>query len=352
MDLWRGADQRETVQLQQKHVRRRIDGARGAINVDRGGFDRCAETLRADHLNDVAGGDVFLRLPHIGQKFLFGNIRLKRDRRNFRQQTDRLIFARLLEQQDNAFDFSDSVFISLCCAGLVVEEGVDEDGDGLQDPVEDQKLIGDEEINRGRAQIVARRSRHNRLHVVDELITDESDGAAGETRQARKRHGLIFFQNALDDFEAVADLVGRVTPCALCFVITGSGGQRTARPTVANEFPLTPSLSPTGGEGGEAGRGGNGEPLYHPPALKHLNTVARLLDDRARVATDERIAAQMFAAFDRLEQKRFALSANFAISGKGRLEIGQQTARDRDEVPLRRQFQKLVPRRKIHSRAN
>src|SRR2546430_14858013 len=58
----------------------------------------------------------------------------------------------------------------------------------------------------------------------------------------------------------------------------------------------------------------------------------------------------MFAAFDGLEEKRFALSANFAISGKGRLEIGQQTAGDRDEIALPSQFQKLVPRRKIHSR--
>ena len=63
--------------------------------------------------------------------------------------------------------------------------------------------------------------------------------------------------------------------------------------------------------------------------------VAVLANDRARIATDEGIAPEMLAAFDRFEEKRFALPANFAIGRQRRFEIGQQPARDRDQGCLR-----------------
>ena len=65
------------------------------------------------------------------------------------------------------------------------------------------------------------------------------------------------------------------------------------------------------------------------------------LDDRARIAADERVAAEMFAAFDGFEQKRFALAADFAVGRERRFNVGQQAARDGDQVALRGQFQKF-----------
>ena len=78
--------------------------------------------------------------------------------------------------------------------------------------------------------------------------------------------------------------------------------------------------------------------------LDHLDAVAGLLDDGARIAADERIAADVFAAFDRFEQERFARAADFAVGRERRFQIGQNAARDGNQVPLRRQFQKFIRR--------
>ena len=69
-----------------------------------------------------------------------------------------------------------------------------------------------------------------------------------------------------------------------------------------------------------------------------LNTVASLLDDRARIAADERVAAEMFAALDGFKEKRLALSANFAVGRERRFQIGENAARDGNEISLRREL--------------
>src|SRR5476649_2539664 len=56
----------------------------------------------------------------------------------------------------------------------------------------------------------------------------------------------------------------------------------------------------------------------------------------------------MFAALDRLEQKRFARAVDFAISRERRFNVGEQAARDGDHVALRGQLQKFIRRRRIH----
>ena len=80
-----------------------------------------------------------------------------------------------------------------------------------------------------------------------------------------------------------------------------------------------------------------------------LDAVAGLLDDGARIAADERVAAQMFAAFDGLEQKGFALPADFPVGRQRRFNIGQQAARDGNQVSLPGQFQEFIKRWRIHA---
>ena len=63
------------------------------------------------------------------------------------------MFARLFEQRDQALDFADGVLVGLGRAGGVVEHGVDQHGDGLGDAVEDEQLVGDEEIHHRRAAV-------------------------------------------------------------------------------------------------------------------------------------------------------------------------------------------------------
>jgi hypothetical protein len=67
-----------------------------------------------------------------------------------------------------------------------------------------------------------------------------------------------------------------------------------------------------------------------------------LLDDRARIATDERIASEMLAAFDGFKKERFALAADFSVGRKRCFNVGQQAARDGNHVALRGQFQEFV----------
>ena len=186
VDLRRSADEREAVQLQQEHVGRGIDRAGGAVNVQRRGLDRRREALRADHLDDVARGDVLLGLEHVGEELLPGQVRLEGQRAAPpRERVTGTVLAGLFEQGDQPVDFADGVLVGLRRAGGVLEHGVDQDGDGLGDAIEDQQLVGDQEIHHRRLQVVVRRARHDRLDVVDELVADETDRAAGEPRQAR-----------------------------------------------------------------------------------------------------------------------------------------------------------------------
>ena len=68
MDFRRSADEGKARQFEQEHVRRRIDRAGGAIDVQRRRLDRSREALRADDLDDVAGSDVLLCLQNISSK--------------------------------------------------------------------------------------------------------------------------------------------------------------------------------------------------------------------------------------------------------------------------------------------
>ena len=224
-------------------------------------------------MNDVAGGDVFFRLPHVGEELLLRNIRHETNRRTFNRQTHRLIIAGLFQQGNDAFDFCRGRFIGFRRARFLVKDGVDQNGEGLRDSVEDEQLVGDEKIHRRRAQVVLGRSWHDGFNVVDEFVADETDRAAGEPGQTGQGHGTILFQQALDDFEAVPDTRGAVS------------GE------LARDHKL----------------------LHDLAAFDDLDAIVELPNDRARVAADEGVTTQMLAAFDRFKQKRFALAANFPI---------------------------------------
>ena len=74
-----------------------------------------------------------------------------------------------------------------------------------------------------------------------------------------------------------------------------------------------------------------------------IDLAAGLPDDGAGIAADKRVAADMLAALDGFEEEGLALAADFVIGREGRFQIGQNAARDRDEVSLAGQFQEFVP---------
>ena len=249
-------------------------------------------------MNDVAGGDVFLRLPHVGEELLLRHVRCKLNRRNFDWQTHRLIFAGLLQQGNDPSDFCDRIFIGFCRARVLIEDGVDQHGEGLRDTVENEQLVGDEKIHRRRAQLVLRRSWDDGFDVVNELVTDEANRAAGEPGQTGQGHASELFQQAFDDFEAVLDRRDALS----------GGGARDQHV------------------------------LHDASTFNDFDAIVELPNDCARVAADEGVTSQMLAALDRFEKKRFALAANFPIGRQGRFQVSQQTARDRNQVALRREL--------------
>ena len=62
--LGRRADERDPVQLEQEQVRRRVDAAQGAVDVERRGGRGPLRSLRRHGLEDVSGDDVLLDGPH------------------------------------------------------------------------------------------------------------------------------------------------------------------------------------------------------------------------------------------------------------------------------------------------
>ena len=132
-------------------------------------------------------------------KFFLGLIGFKRNYRHLVRHRYRTMFARLFEQGYDPFDFARRVFVGVSRVFRVVQNRVDQDGDGLRHAVKNQQLVGDEKNHRGRAQFVPGRARHDRLDVMNEFVADEANRATGEPRQTGQRHGPVFFHHALDD---------------------------------------------------------------------------------------------------------------------------------------------------------
>jgi hypothetical protein len=110
-------------------------------------------------------------------------------------------------RRNEPVNFGGGILVSLRRRDAILDDSVDEHGDRLGDAIEDQEFVRDQEIHRGRVEFIVRWARHNGFDVVDELVTDESDGAAGESRQTRNSHRAVTLEDALDDFESITHAV-------------------------------------------------------------------------------------------------------------------------------------------------
>ena len=73
--------------------------------------------------------------------------------------------------------------------------------------------------------------------------------------------------------------------------------------------------------------------------LDHEQRIAVLVGERldaVRLGADERVAADLLAALDGLEQEREGPAGDLEVRRDGRLEVGADLAVDRDDVPLAR----------------
>jgi hypothetical protein len=133
VDFGGGADEGHALEFQQEHVGRGVDSAGGAVDVERAGAERGREALGTDHLDDVAGGDVFLGAGDVGgivvSRTLEVNGELGGD-----WHGPRVVFGRLFEQGDEPFDFGDGIFVGLLGRVGVGAGGVHQHGERLVDP--------------------------------------------------------------------------------------------------------------------------------------------------------------------------------------------------------------------------
>src|SRR5439155_13804343 len=83
-------------------------------------------------------------------------------------------------------------------------------------------------------------------------------------------------------------------------------------------------------------------------AFDDFDPIAPLANDGSRIAAHKGVAADMFTAFYRFEEKRFALAADLSIRRKRCIKIGKQAASDRNQIPVRGQLAELFNSWRIH----
>src|SRR5262245_23034752 len=113
-----------------------------------------------------------------------------------------------------------------------------------------------------------RRTRDDRFDIVDEFVADKAYRTPGEPWQSGQRDGTIFLHHALDHFETVFHAI------------------LARRFAVRRDAKLLRDLA----------------------VFDDFKLATGLPNHRTRIATNERVASEMFAAFHRFKKKRFALA--------------------------------------------
>ncbi len=182
VDLGRGADDGEVARVQNEHVRRRVDGAQGAVEIERRAVEGLGEALRRHELDDVARAHELLAgLDGVLEGGL-GEVAPGRgdeagvDERGGRER------AGLGEQGVEGLELDDGAGVGGlgCLAGG--EVGVDAEAEGLFRAIKDQQRVGQHEVEQGRAELVGGGGGDGGLDARGVFVGDEADRAAGEAR--------------------------------------------------------------------------------------------------------------------------------------------------------------------------
>ncbi len=289
--LGRGAEDRRLPELQIEHVGRRVDGAKRAVDLERVGRDVELQTLREHDLKDVARGDVLLGA-------LDGRLEVLALR--VRPRLPALAAGRLRRLDDVGearFELVDAVERALILLfeplGAPAGEDVRDEHHLLARVVE-----GDERREEGEhcvvdADVVRVRVR-DLLEPADRAVAHEAHGTARERRQVVDLH---------------RDVAPRVAPHRL-----------ERRQLLAPRHAVL--LDPDGARA---------------TAQHHV-----------RVRAEERVARDLLAALDGLEQERVGLLVRHAQErGDGREQVGHHALDDGHDRALAAQVEeRLVARRR------
>lgn len=202
--LGAGADDLEFATVEIKHVRAGVELAKVTVDVERMEICGACESLGGHGLDDVAGDDVLLEdgdealvalLADVGHSLTAerdgGLGDLWRDRSK--------------EDPCEATDLGDGGLVDkgeICCAGIV--EDVGDDLDVLEEMVVDEEGVGEHEEGLGDAEGVGERAGGLGLEVLDAVVRDVADGAAGEGGDLGDADVLVDGELALEHRHGVA----------------------------------------------------------------------------------------------------------------------------------------------------
>ena len=262
-------------EAEEVHIRRRIDDAQGAVDGEGVDAGLEVEALGENDLEDVAGGDVFLRLLDGSEER--GLLRARGEaefaggflRAEFRQRLGEALF--------EAVETAERVGVS--GLGFVAAEiGGDDEQDLLLDVVEGEDLVEEHEAGVGELQVVGGVD-GQALDLADDIVGEEADGSGGEGRQARDAGGLVAVEGVAEEGEDVAGDFARLA------------------------------------------------------VLGDLDLVAVGDDAAAGADADVGVAAEVLAAFDGFEEEALGLRRQREAEegGDGRFEVGSEGAVERDE---------------------
>ena len=201
----RAADDGDVVELQVEKIRRRIDGAQLAINVERVRFCFCGEALADDDLKNIAGTDVFLALLYGLQVFGAAEIGFDVERaalgaRNF---SARLFgFDGLLELFARFFDGADSRVVFFAEVAFAAGVNVANDPEAMLDVIEGDDAVIEGQYSVEEADVVAQ-ARWDALDESHHVVRKIADGAGDQRRQAGDADGPEFFHAAAQECDGI-----------------------------------------------------------------------------------------------------------------------------------------------------
>ena len=184
--LGRGADDLEVLEVEEVHVRRRVDRAQAAVDRER--LDASSAPTSA------ATGTTWKASPAwtystiratIASNCLARHVGLERRRLAARPRAAAAAAGRRSRSRDLARSSPTRARVGGVDARLVVDVGVGEDRDRVLEVVEGDEHVGEHQRHVGQAERVGVRLAE-RLDGAHEVVAEEADRAAGERRQARR----------------------------------------------------------------------------------------------------------------------------------------------------------------------
>ena len=182
--LGAGAGELEVAEVEEVHVRARVDGPQPAIDRERLNRDGRRPPLRGHDLVGVAGVDVLddpadhrleLLARHVRGELGHGAVGRRRPHRTGHRagQTPAHLGDRLNRTRVGGLE-------------VVVGVHVDQHGDRVLEVIEHDQRVGQHQREVGNAELV-RVGLAERLDRADEVVGEHADGAAGERRQVGQR---------------------------------------------------------------------------------------------------------------------------------------------------------------------